>query len=73
MYGKAGPEFPGVAQRPPIYWGGTTSYTSALQGAWRVKLKPGDRVDKPIPFGAEPQKAWGRVLELCRAEGTVPQ
>ena len=65
---KKPPAFPGTERQKPIRWGSCTIYTS--DSKWRVKVKPGDRLDIAKPFTENPKKGWKAVIDLCLDKGT---
>ncbi len=60
------PMFSGCGQTPPVLYRGRTIYTSVPKRCWRIKMAPGDRHDKAVPFGKDPESAWSKVLDLCK-------
>ena len=64
------PCYPGVKYHPPIHFNGSTIYVNEAKQLSRVKLRRGDRLDKPFSFKREPEEVWRRVLNYCRT-GTL--
>ena len=50
----------------PRYYGEVTIYTDNIQKLWRIKPRPGVRVDKKIRFGDKPREQWAKVVEWVK-------
>ena len=57
-------KYPGTGESAPKYYKKSTIYTSTLKKQWRVKAKPGDKLDRSFSFageGKDPKEVWKEV------------
>ena len=62
-------ENPPTGKLPPMRIDQATIYFNCAKECWRVKLRPGDRLDKPFSWrGDEKQRReqWLKVLAYCK-------
>ena len=60
------PLFPGLSKHAPIRYLNSTIYFNGGKQCWRLKLQPGDRLDKKFPWKGDPPEQWQKALDYCR-------